>query len=36
VQMRNQLASAQKSGNVAASPAQPARVATTSYGWGDL
>jgi hypothetical protein len=36
VQMRNQLASAQKSGNVAASPAQPARVATTSYGWGNL
>jgi hypothetical protein len=36
VQMRNQIASAHKTGNVAASPAQPARVATTSYGWGDL
>jgi hypothetical protein len=36
VQMRNQLASVQKSGNVGASPAQPARVATTSYGWGNL
>jgi hypothetical protein len=36
VQMRNQLASAQKPGNVAAAPAKPARVATTSYGWGDL
>ena len=36
VQMRNQLASAQKSGNVAKAPAQPARVATTSYGWGTL
>jgi hypothetical protein len=36
VQMRNQLASAQRSGYVAAAPAQPARVATTSYGWGTL
>jgi hypothetical protein len=36
VEMRNQLASTQKRGNVAAAPAQPARVATTSYGWGDL
>ena len=37
VQMRNQLASAQKSGYVGAAPAaQPARVATTSYGWGNL
>lgn len=36
VQMRNQLASAQKAGNVAATPAQPARVATVSYGWGQL
>jgi hypothetical protein len=36
VQMRGQLASAQKTGYVAAAPAQPARVATTSYGWGNL
>lgn len=36
VQMRNQLASSQRSGNVAAAPAAPARVATTSYGWGTL
>jgi hypothetical protein len=36
VQMRGQLASAQKSGYVSAVPAQPARVATTSYGWGTL
>jgi hypothetical protein len=36
VQMRDQLASAQRSGYVAAAPAQPARVATTSYGWGQL
>jgi hypothetical protein len=36
VQMRNQLASAQRSGYVAAAPAPPARVATTSYGWGTL
>src|SRR5580700_671400 len=37
VQMRNQLASAQRSGYVAAAPAAPAaRVATTSYGWGTL
>jgi len=36
VRMRDQLASAQKSGDVAAAPAQPARVATTSYGWGNL
>jgi hypothetical protein len=36
VQMRNQLASTQRPGSVAAAPAQPARVATTSYGWGDL
>jgi hypothetical protein len=36
VQMRNQLASNQRSGNVGAAPAPPARVATTSYGWGTL
>ncbi len=36
VQMRDQLASAQKAGYVAAAPAQPVRVATTSYGWGQL
>jgi hypothetical protein len=36
VQMRNQLAAAQKAGNVAAAPAQPVRVATVSYGWGQL
>src|SRR5580658_4558899 len=36
VQMRNQLASAQRSGYVAAAPAQPVHVATTSYGWGSL
>jgi hypothetical protein len=37
VQMRNQLASAQRAGYVGAAPApQPARVATTSYGWGNL
>jgi len=36
VQMRGQLASTQKAGSVAAAPAQPARVATTSYGWGSL
>jgi hypothetical protein len=36
VQMRSQLASAQKAGSVAGAPAQPARVATTSYGWGSL
>lgn len=36
VQMRTQLASVRKSGYVAAAPAQPARVATTSYGWGTL
>ncbi len=36
VQMRNQLASEQRAGNTAAAPAQPARVATTSYGWGNL
>jgi hypothetical protein len=35
-QMRGQLAAAQKTGYVAAAPAQPARVATTSYGWGNL
>ena len=35
-QMRVQLASAQRAGYVAAAPAQPARVATTSYGWGSL
>ncbi|HEY5341516.1 MAG TPA: hypothetical protein VIK27_10855 [Candidatus Aquilonibacter sp.] len=35
-QLRTQLASAQKTRAVAASPAQPVRVATTSYGWGDL
>jgi hypothetical protein len=33
VQMRTQLASAQKAGGA---PAQPVRVATTSYGWGQL
>ena len=36
VQMRNQLAANQRSGNVSAAPATPARVATTSYGWGTL
>ena len=36
VQMRGQLASAQKPGYVSAAPAQPARVATVSYGWGTL
>lgn len=36
VQMREQLASAQRQGYVAAAPAQPAHVATTSYGWGNL
>jgi hypothetical protein len=36
VQMRGQLVSAQKPGNVSAAPAPPARVATTSYGWGAL
>ena len=36
VQMRSQLASAQKSGYVGSAPAAPARVATTSYGWGNL
>jgi len=36
VQMRRQLASAQRAGFVAALPAQPARVATTSFGWGSL
>lgn len=36
VQMRGQLASARRSDTVAAGPAQPARVATTSYGWGTL
>lgn len=36
VQMRRQLASAQKPGNVSIAPAPPARVATTSYGWGAL
>ena len=36
VQLRRQVASASKQGNVASAPAQPARVATTSYGWGDL
>jgi hypothetical protein len=36
IQMRNQLAANQRSGNVSAAPATPARVATTSYGWGTL
>jgi hypothetical protein len=37
VQMREQLASAQRAGYVASAPAQqPQRVATTSYGWGTL
>ncbi len=37
VQMRGQLASAHRSGYVSQAPAQqPARVATTSYGWGTL
>ncbi len=36
VQMRGQLASAQRAGYVAQAPAQPQRVATTSYGWGTL
>jgi hypothetical protein len=34
VQLRGQVASATRAGNKA--PAQPVRVATTSYGWGDL
>ena len=36
VQMRRQLASAQRSSPQAAAPGQPQRVATTSYGWGTL
>jgi len=36
VQLRTQLASAQKAGYVAAAGAPPVRVATTSYGWGSL
>jgi hypothetical protein len=36
VRMRGQLASAQKPGYVAAAPGQTVRVATTSYGWGNL
>jgi hypothetical protein len=36
VQMRGQLASAQKAGYAASAPAAPTRVATTSYGWGNL
>ena len=36
VQLRGQVATTQKTGNVAQAPAQPARVATTSYGWGTL
>jgi hypothetical protein len=36
VQMRGQLASAQKAGNVGSAPAAATRVATTSYGWGNL
>lgn len=36
VHMRDQLASAQRQGYVAAAPAQPAHVATTSDGWGNL
>jgi hypothetical protein len=36
VQMRTQLASAQKAGYAGAAPAQPVRIATTSYGWGQL
>jgi hypothetical protein len=35
-QMRGQLGSTQTPGNVSAAPAQPARVATVSYGWGTL
>jgi hypothetical protein len=35
VQMRTQLAAAQRARNMAAAPAQPARVATTSMGWGN-
>jgi hypothetical protein len=34
VQLRGQVASASRAGYVA--PAQPTRVATTSYGWGNL
>jgi hypothetical protein len=34
VQLRGQVASATRAGYAA--PAQPARVATTSYGWGSL
>ncbi len=36
VQLRGQLAAARKPRNMAAAPAQPVRVATTSYGWGAL
>jgi hypothetical protein len=36
VQLRSQVASAQKARRTAAGPAQPVRVATTSYGWGNL
>ena len=36
VQMRNQLASTQGSATATSSAGQPARVATTSYGWGTL
>jgi hypothetical protein len=37
--MRRQLVSAQRSrsvGSAASAPGQPTRVATTSYGWGNL
>lgn len=39
VDMRRQLASAQRSGaarSVGSAPSAPTRVATTSYGWGNL
>ena len=37
VQLRTQIASAHKAGNMATAPARPVRVATTtSYGWGAL
>jgi hypothetical protein len=39
VQMRNQLASAQRAhstNTVGTAPSQPTRVATTSLGWGNL
>jgi hypothetical protein len=36
VQLRGQVASASRSRSAYAAPAQPARVATTSYGWGSL